>query len=73
MAELTSIQFVQMLQKCIGEYKKQMVQTRDESDACHYFNKSLLTFIRTHKPEFDILSTMNFEKPFMTWVKHYVN
>lgn len=72
MADMTPNEFMKMLQKCINEYKKQLKETRDDSDACHYFSKPLLNFMLAHKSEFDILATMNFDKSFMSWLKNYV-
>jgi len=72
MTELTSYLFLGLLQKCIREYKKQMLDTRDDNDAAHFFNSGLKTFLESHKKELDILSTLNFEKQFMSWVKNYL-
>ena len=68
----TPIQFVQKLKDSVQEYKKKSIDTRDDSDAAYFFNPALKTFLKKHKNELDILSTLNFEKSFMTWMKTYL-
>ena len=59
MAELNSLQFVQKLQESFREYKKQLGDTNDDSDAAYYYNETLKAFLVKHKKEIDILSNMN--------------
>ncbi len=66
------LKFVQSLHQCIKEYKKQMIDTRDDSDAAYFFKPELKKFLQNHKEELNILSQLNFEKPFMSWVKGYL-
>lgn len=70
--EISSIQFVRKLQECVGEYKKQLNETGDESDAAHFFNPNLKSFLKKHEQEVTILSSMNFERAFITWIKVYL-
>jgi hypothetical protein len=67
-----SIQFLQKLRECVKEYKKQLSDTRDDTDAAHFFDADLKIFLKKNKSELDILASMNFEKSFMTWVKSYL-
>jgi len=70
--ELTPKQFSQKLYECVKEYKKQLNNTRDDGDAAHFFNASLKKFLKDHEAEMNILSNLNFEKPFMSWLKNYL-
>ena len=72
MEQLTTIQFLRLLNDCVHEYKKQIDDTRDEKDAAHFFNPSLKSFIKNHKDEMNELSNINFDKSFMSWVKNYL-
>ena len=69
---LSSIQFVTKFQEAVKEYKSQLSATRDESDAAHFFNPVLKKFLKDHPEEMLILSGMNCERPFMSFVKHYL-
>ena len=69
---LDGLHFLQKVQECVKEYRKQLNDTRDEADAAHFYNSSLRTFIHKHQKEFGILATMNFEKPFLSWMKTYL-
>jgi hypothetical protein len=71
-AELSSIQFISNLKSSVAEFKKQMGDVRDESDAAHFFDPALKSFLLHHKKELDILSTMNFERPFMLFLKRFI-
>jgi len=69
---IDSLKFVQKLQECVKEYKKQLGATRDDSDAAHYFNAGLKKFLKDHQTEMNVLAMMNFDKGFMTWIKNYL-
>jgi len=69
---IDSLRFVQKLQECVKEYKKQLSATRDDSDAAHYFNAGLKKFLKDHQAEMNVLAMMNFDKGFMTWIKVYL-
>ena len=70
--EMSSLRFVQKLQECVKEYKKQLGATRDDSDAAHYFNAGLKKFLKDHQAEMNVLSTLNFDRGFMSWIKVYL-
>jgi len=72
MSQLTTIQFLQKLKDSVKEYRKQINDTRSEEDAAHFFNPSLKTFLRDSSEELGILSNMNFDKSFLSWVKNYL-
>ncbi len=64
--------FLTTLKQCVQEYKKQMGDTRSEPDAAYFFDKTLKNFIIKNKDEFSILSTMNFDRSFVTFVNTYL-
>jgi len=66
------LKFVQKLQECVKEWRQKSIQTRDDSDTAHYFNAGLKKFLKDHKEEMNILSTMTFERAFMIWMKTYL-
>jgi len=68
----TSSEFVNKLKECVQEYRKQLNDTRDEKDAAHFFDPSLKKFIKDNVDEFNVMSTLNFERPFMSWIKMYL-
>jgi hypothetical protein len=68
----TSIHFVKMLKDCVSEYKKQLSDTRDDSDAAHFFNPALKKFLKDNQRAITLLATMNFERPFISWMKNYL-
>ena len=72
MTELTCMQFVTKLTESVKEYKKQILQTRDESAAAQYFDPKLKSFLVEYKPEIIVLSNINFDKAFMTFLKLYL-
>ena len=69
---ISSIQFVTKLQEAVIEYKRQLSDTRDESDAAHFFDAGLKKFLKDHPDEMIILAGMNCERAFMSFVKHYL-
>ena len=72
MPKVTSTQFVQKLIACVKEYRKQLNETRDDSDAAHFFDPGLKKFLKDHMEEVTMLSTLNFERPFISWMKSYL-
>jgi hypothetical protein len=70
--ELTPAQFVKKLTECIAEYKKQQHDTRDDHDSAHFFNPSLKKFLLDYQREVTDLSTLNFERAFINWMKSYL-
>ena len=69
---ITPARFLQKLNECVKEYRKQLNQTRDEEASAQYFDSNLKRFLIEYKNEIQILSNMNFEKPFMTFLKLYL-
>ncbi len=67
-----STQFVKKLVACIKEYRKQQNETRDDLDAAHFFDAGLKKFLKDHMEEVTMLSTLNFERPFISWMKSYL-
>lgn len=70
--DITPIQFTQKLTDCINEYRKQMGDTRDETDAAFFYNKTLKKFIKDHDEAITTLSKLNFERQFITFIRHYL-
>ena len=70
--DISSKQFVSKLVDCVKEYKKQINETRDDSDAAHFFDPKLKKFLKDHEDEVTHLSTLNFERAFITWMKIYL-
>ena len=70
--EKTPILFVNKLKESVSQYKKQLIETRDESDAAYFFDPKLKKFLKDHQEEITTLSYMNFERAFITWMKVYL-
>jgi len=66
------LKFVQKLQECVKEWKQKSNQTRDDHDTAAFYNPGLKKFLKDHQAEMNILSTMSFERPFMSWMKSYL-
>lgn len=60
------------LQACIKEYKKQIHETADDIDAAYFFDKGLKKWIEKNLEAIEVLSTMNLDRGFVTFVKHYL-
>jgi len=71
MSELNNLQFIQNLILCLKEYKKQLGDTRSESDSAYFFNPGLKKFIKKHEKEFKLLSTINCERSFLKFCETY--
>lgn len=70
--EISSKKFVTTLIACVKEYRKQLNDTRDDSDAAHYFDPKLKKFLKDNIEQVTQLSTLNFERPFISWMKNYL-
>lgn len=68
----SELDFCKKLAACVKEYKKQLYETNDDIDAAHFYDKKLKQWIIDHMPEIDILATLNLNKSFVTFVKHYL-
>jgi len=66
------LKFVKKLVDCVKEYRKQLNETADDIDAAHFYDPKLKAWLVEHKQELDCLSTINFDKSFMTFLKHYL-
>lgn len=69
---VSSKEFVKKLVLCVKEYKKQLSDTRDEGDSAYFFDSNLKKFIKDNIDDITELSTLNFERSFITWIKHYL-
>jgi len=70
--DIPSTQFVKKLTESVKEYKKLMLDCRDDSDAAHFFDPGLKKFLKDHKDSIIQLSSLNFERPFISWLKSYL-
>ena len=70
--EYTPIQFLQKLNECVKEFRKQQNDCGSEQDAAHFFNSNLKSFLKNHRTELVALGNMNFERPFMSFLKNYL-
>jgi len=66
------LSYVKKLQACVKEYKKQVHETADDIDAAYFYDKGLKKWIEENLESIDVLSTMNFDRGFVTFVKHYL-
>lgn len=66
--------FLNTLKKCLQEYRKQQAETRGtDEDIAHFFDSSLKTWVKKNKYQIvTLLGGMNFERPFVTFVKNYL-
>ena len=69
---ITSTKFVTKLTECVKEYRKQLNATRDDADAAHFFDKNLKKFLVDHKDDIIVLSGLNFDRSFTSWLKNYL-
>jgi len=70
--EITSKVFVTNFIASVKEYRRQLAETRDDSDAAHYFNPKLKKFLKDHMVEINQLSVLNFDRSFIAWMKMYL-
>ena len=65
--------FIQQLKACIKEYRTLQRETRgDDSDIAYYFTAKNKKWLNDHEKEITALSELNFERPFITFVKHFI-
>ena len=67
------IKFIKRLSECIKEYRTHQRETRgDDSDIAYYFSAKNKKWLIDHKPEIIALSELNCERPFMSFVNHFI-
>lgn len=65
--------FIQQFKACVKEYKTHQRETRgDDSDIAYYFSAKNKKWLKDHEKEITALSELNCERPFMTFVKHFI-
>lgn len=69
---MDSVKFVNTLQSCVAEFKKQRFECDTDDTMAHYFNPRLKKFLKDHEKELDTLSTLSFERDFVKFCKHFL-
>ena len=72
MAEETPIKFLNKLDKALKEYRKQRNDCDTPTTMAHYFDPGLKKFLKDHEKEINVLSTMNFDREFIKFYKHFL-
>lgn len=67
------VKFIKKFQECVKEYRRQQRETTGEdSEIEHFYSSKLKNWLLDHEEEVIALSALNCEKPFMTFVTHYI-
>ena len=66
------LNYCKKLQACVKEYKKQIHETADDEDAAYFYDKGLKKWIKDNMESLDVLATLNLDRGFVTFVKHYL-
>lgn len=67
------MKFIQQLKSCVKEYRTLQRETRgDDSDIAYYFSAKNKKWLIDHKSEVISISELNFERPFISFVKHFI-
>lgn len=66
--------FLVTLKKCLYEYRRLQAETRGtDEDVVHFFDPALKTWaIKNKYPIVGILGSMNFERPFVLFIRNYL-
>ena len=72
MAEMNSVKFLTKLDKALSEFRKQRNDCDTQDTMAHYFDSGLKKFLKDHTKEIDILATMNFDREFIKFYKHFL-
>lgn len=65
--------FVKQFADCCKEYKKLLRETDGtDEEIAHFFSSKNKAFLNKYEDEIRILSTLNCERPFLTFVIHYI-
>lgn len=68
-----TLKFVKQFSDCVKEYRKLLRETDGtDEEIAHFFSAKNKSFLNKHKEEIRVLSTLNCERPFMTFVIHYI-
>lgn len=67
------VKFIKKFQECVKEYRRQQRETTgDDSEIDYFYSNNLKKWLLDHEEEVIALSALNCEKPFMTFVTHYI-
>lgn len=67
------LNFLSKFQICIQEYRRQQRECRGtDDDIAYYYDNKLKKWLIDHEKEIRELSKMNCERPFISFVIHYI-
>ena len=67
------MKFIKQFQDCCREYRKLLRETDGtDTEIAHFFSSKNKSFLRKYEAEIKALSASNCERPFMTFVTHYI-
>jgi len=68
-----TLKFIRTIQECVKEYRKEQRETDGtDTEIAHFFSPKLKKYLIDHKDEVIALSALNCERPFMSFVTHYI-
>lgn len=68
-----TIKFIKRLSECIKEYRTLQRETDGtDTDIRHFFSSKNINWLKANEQAVKELSKLNCERPFMTFVNHYV-
>jgi hypothetical protein len=71
---MTEVQkFINRVNECVKEYRKLQRETDGtDSEIAHFFSSRNKNWLYDHEDDINSLSVLNCEKPFMSFVTHYI-
>lgn len=70
---MEALTFIQKFQNCVKEYRKLQRETDGtDEEIAHFFSSSNVKFLKDNIKEIKTLSASNCERPFMSFVTHYI-
>lgn len=67
------IKFIKRFDECVREYRKLQRETDGtDSEIAYFFSQKNINWLKTNKEAIKELSKLNCERPFMTFVNHFV-
>jgi len=67
------IKFIKRLAECVKEYRTLQRETDGtDTDIAHFFSSRNVNWLKQNKDAIKELSKINCERPFMTFVLHYI-
>ena len=70
---MEEITFIKKFQNCVKEYRKLQKETDGtDEEIAHFFSINNVKFLKDNIKEIKALSACNCERPFMTFVTHYI-